>query len=153
MDIKSNADYPAGALTNFAENEFVFDGIKCSSMEGLIQSLKIKDPLIQTEICRLIGKKAKKKGREYDKVWKAEQKLWWRGREYDRHGPDYQELLDRAYDALFSQSERFRKALLDTGDEVLTHSIGNPNPRETTLTEEELCSRLVRLRSLLFRKE
>ena len=145
MDIGSRAEYPAGALSNFTAHYFEIDGIRCTSMEGFLQSLKVKDPLVQAEICQLTGVKAKQRGEEHNS-WKIFQKLWWQGREYDRHGQEYQELLDRAYEALF-KNENFRKALLATGCEVLVHSIGKSNPRDTVLTEEEFCSRLTELRS------
>lgn len=146
MDIKSRLDYPAGALTNFAPYSFEIDGVKCASMEGFLQSLKTKYLFIQTEICQLVGIEAKRWGEEHDVAWKEVQKLWWQGHEYDRHSHEYQELLDRAYDALF-QNDDFRKALLATGQEILTHSIGKSDPSDTILTEEEFCSRLMKLRN------
>ena len=38
MDIKSGSGYPQGALSNFAPRRFVFDGIECNSIEGVLQS-------------------------------------------------------------------------------------------------------------------
>lgn len=146
MDIKSKLPYPAGDLSNFAPYEFEFDGVLCSSMEGLLQSLKEPDSTIQTELCKLIGMEAKNSG--LDRNWQDSQTLWWQGRAYDRHSKEYQDLLDRAYAALF-KNELFRKALAATGQEVLTHSIGNADPTQTILTEEEFCSRLIQLRKQL----
>ena len=68
------------------------------------------------------------------------------GKPYDRLSDEYQSLLDRAYQALFDQSERFRTALAATGAARLTHTIGKSDPCETILTAEELCTRLERLR-------
>lgn len=146
MDIRSKLSYPAGALTNFAPYDFEIDGIKCASMEGFLQSLKTSNLFLQTEVCQLVGIEAKRWGEEHNVAWKETQKLYWRGCEYRRHGHEYQELLDRAYEALF-QNEDFKKALLATGQEVLTHSIGKSDPSNTILTEEEFCSRLMKLRS------
>jgi predicted NAD-dependent protein-ADP-ribosyltransferase YbiA (DUF1768 family) len=148
MDIGSKNDWPSGALSNFSAFAFELDGVKCASMEGFLQSLKSENVPVQNEICQLIGKPAKKWGQAHNIEWKLEQKLWWQGRAYDRHGQEYQNLLDRAYEAL-SKNEEFRKALLATGNENLTHSIGQTDPRETILTEQEFCSRLMRLRSTL----
>ena len=39
MDIGSKAGYPASALSNFASHPFVFDGVECASMEGLVQAV------------------------------------------------------------------------------------------------------------------
>jgi len=145
MEIRSKLDFPAGALTNFAPHAFEIDGIKCASMEGFLQSLIINDEKIQKEICQLVGIEAKNWGIAQDSVWQETQCLWWKGQKYDRHGKGYQELLDRAY-AELSKNENFKKALLATGDETLTHSIGSSDPYETILTEKEFCDRLMELR-------
>ncbi len=148
MDIRSKLGYPAGELTNFFAYTFEVDGVKCASMEGFLQSLKTDDPSIQEEICQLVGIEAKNWGDEHGFVWKETQILYWQGHKYDRQGVEYQKLLDRAYDEL-AKNEEFRKALLATGKETLTHSIGNQDPFETILTEEEFCSRLIKLRDKL----
>ena len=44
MDIRSSGSYPANKLSNFAPHRFVFDGVECRSMEGLLQSFKTKSP-------------------------------------------------------------------------------------------------------------
>ncbi len=148
MDIRGKSPGPAGALSNFSAHPFVFDGVKCAGAEGPIQSFKFDDPESQREVCQLPGREAKAKGQERNEVWKNTQKLWWQGREYGRHSQEYQNLLDRLFDALFENLD-FRAALLASGDEELTHSIGNPDPSETVLTEQEFCSRLMKLRTRL----
>jgi len=150
MDIGTKAGYPASALSNFAPHAFTFDGVECASMEGLVQAFKFDKHHIQIEVCKLIGLAAKRRGQKRNKAWKRVQKLWWKGIEYDRHGLEYQQLLDRAFDAL-AQNAAFRKALLATRNSALTHSIGKSNPADTVLTERELCSRLERLRANLQR--
>lgn len=148
-DIGSKCDYPLNKLSNFACNPFVIDGVECMSMEGFLQSLKFKNPDMQKEICKLIGYGAKKRGK--DKNWQQSQILYWNGVEYKRDSNEYQELLDRAYDAL-STNESFQKALLLTGDSVLTHSIGRIKQNETVLTRQEFCSRLMKIRDKLNNK-
>ena len=115
-------------------------------MEGFLQSLKFSDPEMQKHVCTLVGKKAKFKGKK--KRWWREQKLYWQGNVIDRHGDEYQELLDRAFDVL-SENSGFRRALLATHNAVLTHSIGKKNPSETILTRNEFCSRLTKIRARL----
>lgn len=117
-------------------------------MEGLLQSFKEENIAEQQRTCLMVGVAAKKHGRHRDAVWKQAQRLWWKGIGYPRKSLAYQELLDRAFEALFGNVD-FRNALLLSGSEVLTHSIGNPDPKETVLTEAEFCSRLIRLRSRL----
>jgi len=150
MDIGSGKGYLASALSNFAPHPFVLDGIQIASMEGFLQSLKFSNPEMQKHVCTLVGRVAKAKGR--GKNWQRTGKLYWNGQEIDRFSDDYQQLLNRAFEALYTQNEAARKALLASGDAVLEHSIGKENPKDTVLTRSEFCSRLMRLRER-FRKE
>ena len=148
MNIGSGNGYPGATLSNFAPHKFSIDGVECNSMEGFLQSLKFKNPEMQKEICKLVGKAAKLRGLK--KNWWRTQTLWWQGKKIDRHSQDYQELLDRAFEAL-ARNEGFRKALLATKSAVLTHSIGESDPSATVLTQREFCSRLTKLRDRLRR--
>jgi predicted NAD-dependent protein-ADP-ribosyltransferase YbiA (DUF1768 family) len=147
MDIGSGKAYPAGALSNFSPHPFVLDGINIASMEGFLQSLKFSNPEMQVEVCRLVGKKAKFKGK--GKRWQKDGKLWWRGQEVDRFSQDYQDLLDRAYEAMFTQSNSARDALLASRDAVFQHSLGKNKETDTILTTQEFCSRLTKIRTKL----
>lgn len=146
MDIGSGSGFPSAALSNFAPHPFIFDGVECNSMEGLLQSFKFSNPDMQKEVCKLVGKQAKFKGKK--KKWFKTQTLYWQGVEFKRDSDEYQELLDRAFDAL-ATNEGFRRALLATGDSVLTHSIGKTKMNETVLTRTEFCSRLTKIRERL----
>ena len=146
MDIGSGTGWPSANLSNFTPHPFVIDGIECNSMEGFLQSLKFSNPEMQREVCKLVGKAAKFKGKK--KKWWRTQTLFWQGKEFSRHGEEYQELLDKAF-AELSKNTSFQKALLATGNAVLTHSIGKTNPSETVLTRSEFCSRLMKLRKEL----
>ena len=146
MDIGSGSGYPESTLSNFSPHPFVIDGIQCNSMEGFLQSLKFKEPEMQKEICLLIGKAAKFRGKK--KKWYRTQTLYWQGTEYKRDSEEYQILLDRAFDCL-AENTGFQKALLATGNSTLTHSIGKTKTNETVLTRSEFCSRLTRIRNRL----
>lgn len=146
MDIGSGSGYPSAALSNFAPHPFVFDGVECNSMEGLLQSFKFSNPEMQKEVCKLVGKQAKFKGKK--KKWFKTQTLYWQGKEFKRDSDEYQRLLDRAYDAL-STNEGFKRALLATGNAILTHTIGKTKQSETVLTRAEFCSRLMTIRERL----
>lgn len=146
MDIGSGAGWPSAALSNFAPHPFVIDGVACASMEGFLQSLKFKEPAMQIEVCKLVGKAAKFKGKK--KKWWRAQTLYWQGQEFKRDSQEYQDLLDRAFDAL-AQNIGFQKALLATGKATLTHSIGKSKMQETVLTKQEFCSRLTKIRDKL----
>lgn len=149
MDIGSGSGFPNATLSNFAPHPFIIDGVECNSMEGFLQSLKFSNPEMQKEVCKLVGKAAKFKGKK--KKWWRTQTLYWQGIEISRDSQEYQDLLDRAFDAL-TQNSSFRAALLATGNSVLTHSIGKTKITETVLTRQEFCSRLTKIRERL-RKE
>ena len=151
LDIKAKAPYPAGSLSNFAPHDFVIDAVRCASMEGFLQGLKIEDRTEQERVCGLPGPIAQSVGRKHN--WSNTGTLWWRGRPYDRLSQDYQALLDRACDALFEQVRDFRDALAAAGGARFTHTIGKSDPRVTILTVDELCSRLERLRRRLIEPE
>ena len=149
MDIGSGSGFPSATLSNFAPHPFVIDGVECNSMEGFLQSLKFSNPEMQKEVCKLVGKAAKFKGKK--KKWWRTQILHWQGTEIPRDSQEYQDLLDRAFNAL-AQNSGFRAALLATGNSVLTHSIGKNKITETVLTRQEFCSRLMKIREEI-RKE
>ena len=146
MDIGSGKGWPSAALSNFAPHPFVVDGVECSSMEGFLQSLKFKNPFMQKEVCKLVGRAAKFKGKP--KKWWRDQHLWWHGKRIDRHSNEYQLLLDKAFYAL-AKNTSFQKALVATGKAVLTHSIGKSDSSKTILTKREFCVRLAYIRELL----
>ncbi len=145
IDIGSDEEWPGAALSNFTLHRFVFENTKCASMEGFLQALKFEDPTEQPVICNLAGIAAKKRGRTRNKAWESIQKLWWKGKEFDRSGREYQELLDRAFTAL-SQNEAFKAALRATEESSLIHTVGKSELTKTVLTEQEFCTRLMRIR-------
>lgn len=145
INIHSRGAYPASELSNFASHSFTFNNVACRSMEGLLQSLKFKDPEQQKNVCQMEGKAAKEYGLSVD--WRKTQTLWWQGTAMARHGQAYQSFLDNAFHALYSQNADAKKALMDTGKQHIIHSIGVIDPAETVLTEKEFCDRLLKLRA------
>lgn len=89
---------------------------------------------------------AKNRGRDRNRAWKTENALWWRGVKFPRDSDEYQELLDQAYLAMARQNEAFCKALIDSGEATLAHTIGKNSKMDTILTRDEFCSRLEKLR-------
>ena len=132
-------------LSNFTAHAFTFDGVECASMEGFLQSLKYLCPKKQREVCLLTGKVAKEAG-DGKKRWKITRNIYWCGKRYDRLSPEFRELIFRAYSAMYEQNEAFRTALAETRGKTLCHSIGEPNPKKTILTEREFICMLNRLR-------
>jgi len=148
MDIGSNYKGAAGRLSNFTPRKFIFDGVECNSMEGLLQSFKFDKEHIQIEVCKLTGMAAKKRGSKRNKAWSSKQVLWWKGKEYKRHSKEYQMLLDSAFHAL-ATNQKFLSDLMSTGKSRLTHFIGKNRKSDTVLTQQEFCSRLTKIRETI----
>lgn len=143
IDIGSEYSEISKKLSNFTEFHFEVDGVFCASMEGFLQSLKFPDIEKQKRICSMVGIKAKYKGKK--KKWYLDHVLYWQGIEYDRFGNEYQKLLNKGFNALYTNKD-YQKLLSLTENFDLTHSIGKENPNFTILTIEEFCSRLIKLR-------
>ena len=153
VDIHSKGEYPSWALSNFAKHEFYIDGIKCSSMEGFLQSLKFKSVKKQKQVCLLSRKDAKNSTRHTlaQTKWRITHNRYWQGKRINRFSDEYQKLLDKAYCEL-SKNTDFIKALDETAEKELVHSIGKNDARKTVLTEYEFISRLNRIRDEVFEK-
>lgn len=147
IDIHSKGKWPSYALSNFYPHEFVFNGVKCGSMEGFLQAIKTADFERQKMVCALSRNDAKMRSTD---TWKKEQNLFWDGKTYNRHGYRFQFLLRRAYREMLKQCPKFKEALQATGTKRLYHTIGNPNPHDTIITEKELCDILTELRRECF---
>lgn len=152
IDIHSKGEYPACALSNFAEYEFFVDNVKCSSMEGFLQSLKFKNTRKQRQVCMLSGVLAKEttKYSFAQLKWRLTHTLYWNGVRINRFSDEYQQLLDRAYQAL-SENPEFQTALESSSEKEIVHSIGKKDIRKTVLTEYEFVSRLKVLQKDLYK--
>lgn len=230
IDVKARGTFPANILSNFAPTNFELDGVKIKSMEGFLQSLKIKDPEQQKMMCLLDGFEAKKmsksvkrsendmllfwKGKRFlkgsveynnlkravieasksskdgyfnyggknissvgafltaikvespeiqDLILKMSQdnlkqisknitpkyqvrNLYWKGNVIKRDSQEYQNLLDRAYDARYCADFNFRRALKVSKGHKLLHTKGKTDILDTILTQNEFLQRLNSLR-------
>lgn len=148
MEIGLGQGWPGAALSNLTSHEFIFRGVRCGSIEGVLQAVKKQDPNTQLEICKRHGMFAKQSG---GTSWRKRQTLYWQGTPMKRRGPEYQAFLDELFDACFNQNESARRALLETArlGAVLTHSIGKRKEEDTVLTQREFISRLNRVRDRL----
>ncbi len=153
IDIHSNGKYLSRALSNFAEHEFYIDNVKCLSMEGFLQSLKFRNVKKQKQVCLLSGKDAKNSTRHTvaQLRWRITHNLYWQGNRISRFSDEYQKLLDRAYCEL-SKNTDFIRALFETAEKELVHSIGKNDARKTILTEYEFIYRLSRIRDEVIKR-
>lgn len=152
IDIGSGNEYPSPHLSNFYPHSFSVrwygEELECGSMEGFLQGLKFADPEMQRKVSLLSGTKAKYRGKR--KKWYKTQTLYWLGTEFNRSSDFYTKLMQEAFFSLCGNRD-FRDALLETGNETLTHSLGRNKKEETVLTESEFCSLLTALRDALHR--
>lgn len=103
----------------------------------------------QVRVFKMRGKRAKQfgqkvKGNPHYDIEKNG--VFWNGNQINRHSGDFQKLIRRSYRSMFEQCPKVCDALLATGTKKLFHTIGNPKPHETILTEKELCDVLNELR-------
>jgi hypothetical protein len=145
MDIGGNNIGLGCRLSNYTARRFIFDNVECYSMEGLLQSFKFNQKTVQLEMCTRIGASANKGGQKSN--WRKDQFLYWNGVSFQRQSKEYQLLLNSAYNSLF-KNENFKRDILSTENEILTHSLGKKKESQTVLTEKEFCSRLTLLRDL-----
>ena len=96
IDIHSKRRGIAGRLSNFTKRSFIFDGVSCRSIEGVLQSLKFENDCVQKIVCGLWGVQAKLAG-ELGADWKATQMLYWKGVSYRREGEEYRKLISCLY--------------------------------------------------------
>lgn len=134
-------------VSNFNPYTFVFRGVECASIEGLLQSTKCKDPEVQLKIVKLHGIKAKRKGQK--KKWWLTKTLYWLGQPMHRHSDEYQSFISDAYHELYHQNSLFREALKKTGELKLVHTVGKTDPNFTILTELEFVTILNTLRKTI----
>ncbi len=153
IDIHGGSKDPRAArLSNFTNRPFMFDGIACAGIEGILQALKEPEAAKQPGICALRGKAAKKAENDLN-GWKESQTLWWKGVPYERCGQSYQVLITCIYNAVYEQDPTFKEDLLTVELDDICHSIGNPDQRDTVLTEVEMIHQLNRLRLRALRSE
>lgn len=137
IDIGTKSSHPIGKkLSNFTNWRFIFDGIPCMSIESVLQSFKFDDLEEQIKMCDRNSYWAKRFGYKGNK-WKKIQILYWLGKKYPRMSREYHELLLRLYKECFTQNDKARELLLETGDVLIRHSIGKSDPTNTVLTEKE----------------
>lgn len=108
-----------------------------------MQSLKYRDHTEQRRICAMPGKEAK---RMTNSDWQKTQTVWWCSRTVHRQDSEFLYLVRQAYDAMLSQNNTFREALMSTKGKTLFHSNGENDPKKTILTEKEFCSILTEIR-------
>jgi hypothetical protein len=146
LECSFNQEGIGKTLSNLTFHPFTFRDIRFGSIEGFLQSLKVRDADRAADVRVLAGYRAWKLGQEGNS-WQDSQTLWFDGAAYPRASREYRELITAAYDACFEQNDGFVIALIESGDSCLVHTIGNHDQTRTTLTECEYIYQLYRLRA------
>ncbi len=120
--------------------------VQCLSMESFIQSLRVKDPVVQKYICENLTGPMVHKLKPCLRDWREDGYVYWNGSIIMRDSATYQELISTAYDCLFEGNQLFREFVLPHFKGMyLIHSIGNDHVSQTLLTESEFRYQLNRL--------
>jgi hypothetical protein len=153
LDIHSKSENPIErALSTFAPQEFIFDGVKCACIESVLQSFKLNGAPLQKEVCKKTAEQSCHIKKQFDVKWQKNQTLHWQEVKYKRGSMEYMELLTRLFDSVFEQCENFRESLISSIGEDLDHSIGLHEQTKTVLTVTEFLYQLLRLRDDLKEK-
>ena len=134
-------------LSNFHPYKFQFRGVEFTSMEALLQGIKFEIPKKQNEVFKLVGKKAKFKGKK--SKWYHNQRLYFNDKSYHRRSIEYQNFIEEAFIALYTKNPEAKDNLLKTKGYRLIHSIGKNEESKTVLTEREFCYLLTKIRASL----
>lgn len=152
-EIISNSKDPRFArLSNLQERHFIFKGVACSSIEGVLQAFKCPDPEKQKEMCLLYGKEAQQSGQIYE--WKKDRLMHWQGQQFKRGTPEYNQMVSNLFDAAVNANgSTLLTDLLATEHEDLQHSIGKTYQYRTVLTTNDFLFHMYRLRSRAYREK
>ena len=147
----SYKDELTSPLSNLFPHKFVFytcdeDKTTCLSMESFIQSLRVKDPLLQKYVCENYTGLAAYKLRRTLGDWRDDGIVYWQGKPIIREFEEYDKLITTAYDRLFESNPIFREVVLKKFKNFhIIHSIGDDSRSQSLLTEDEYRYQLNRL--------
>lgn len=143
INIKFSGNDLEKKLSNMYQYDFSLDGIKFSSFEGFLQSLKTPIPSEKRKIWKMYGFHAWKYGQQFD--WTIDQKLYWKEQVIMRDSVEYTKLIERAYDRLLKNVE-YKHNLLESLGSTLDHTVGKSDKTKSLLTKTEYIYNLNRLR-------
>lgn len=143
LDINSRTKGMAGELSNLRNYPFIMGGIYYGSIEGFLQSLRVKDVEGQKEVAAMHGIQAKLTAKKNPIKGDT---LYYKGEPMSRFSVKYTKLIAEAYDTCFAQNEGFQMAIYASREFELTHSIGKHDPTQTILTINEFIGNLLGLR-------
>lgn len=125
--------------------KFEFDGKEVASIQSFFTAIKVESPELQDLILKMPKEKLALISKEISPRYQI-RNLYWDGKVIKRDSEEYQQLLDRAYNARYAADFKFREALKASEGYTLTHRRGKNDILETVLTQDEFIQRLNSLR-------
>lgn len=119
INITRSVDQRYVAISNLYPTPFILDDEIYGSIEGFWQSLKCDSPARRRQVAALSGVEAKKAAGKGPPPATFD----YRGETVTTGTHAHWALMERACAAKFTQDDRARQALLDTGDRPLTHIV------------------------------
>lgn len=140
------------ALSNLFPYTFYFKGHKLSSIEVAFQSFKFKNAKEQKCLFGYFGLNSNniKAGSSYD--WKQTGKVYFLGKEYDRFGKDYENLIDELYISAI-QNPIYRNVLKNVKEKYILHAMGELDNTKTSFTRQEFEKELNILKDFVIYKD
>ena len=130
-------------ISNLAYSEFVIRGRKCHSIEGFYQGIKRSGDEMQDHIFQTFGLNAKK-------MSKPTKHVYFDGETLKAGSEEHLALVFEAQLCKYTQCEKSRKALVDTGTSKITHHVG----RDSLLyPAKTYCKQLTTIRNLIAKGE
>ena len=138
-------------LSNLFPYQFKFKGKRLASIESFFQGIKWKDKKVQNQIFSYYGIQAVHTKAATSYQWKETGIVYWQGKPIQRESKEYTLLVDELYVAA-AQNPIYRGALCNCTKPII-HSLGEENPKETTLTRYEFELELNCLKDFLRQKK
>ncbi len=123
-------------LSNLFPYEFYFKGYKFSSAEGFFQGIKFKDKKARKLVYKMSGLNSNRIKAATDFDWQKNQTILFENKEIDRHGKEYENLVDELYVSML-QNPLYVGALKAVKDKYILHAIGEPDSNLTVFTRYE----------------
>lgn len=150
INIHSSVGGLSSELSNMADREFVWFGMKFASIESALQGMKYERRNVRAVVAGLPGMEAKKYAKP-DWAGQGRGTLYLpTGKPVHRESAEYQKVLVDLYETAFLQCPKFQMALALSGSMRLIHRIGRSDIWETILTADEFITQLEGLRKKYF---
>jgi len=130
-------------ISNLAHSVFVIEGRTCYSLEGFYQGTKRSGDDAQNHVFQTFGLNAKN-------LSKPTKFIYFNGKKYKAGSKEHHELVFQAQICKYTQCEKSRQALIDTGDSAITHNVKTDS---ILYPAKVYCKHLTTIRSMIAKGE